>query len=38
VTVLNALDDDNKKRMIELLDKDAKSFMKVVDFSWEHVE
>jgi hypothetical protein len=38
LTVLNALDDENKQRMLELISADAKNFLKVVDFSWKNVE
>jgi len=38
LTVLNALDDENKQRMLELMAADAKNFLKVVDFSWKNVE
>jgi hypothetical protein len=38
LTVLNALDDENKQRMLELMSADAKNFLKVVDFSWKNVE
>lgn len=38
LTVLNALDDEHKQQMLELLSSNAKNFLKVVDFSWQHVE
>ena len=38
LTVLNALDNEHKERMKDLLDKNAESFLKVINFSWNNVE
>lgn len=38
LTVLNALDDDNKQRMVEMLNKSTQEFLKVVDFCWKQVK
>ena len=38
MTVFNALEDDNKKRMLDLLDSNAENFLKVVNFGWNSVE
>jgi hypothetical protein len=38
LTVLNALEEENKKRMVELLTKSTADFLKVVDFCWKNVK
>lgn len=38
LTVLRALEDDNKQKMLELLNSNIENFMKVVKFAWENVE
>lgn len=38
LTVLNALESDNKQRMVDLMSSNASEFMKVVDFAWKQVE
>lgn len=38
LTVLNALTDENKQRMLEVMGSNAAEFLKVVDFAWKQVE
>jgi len=38
LTVLNALDGENKQRMLDVMSSNAPEFLKVVDFAWKQVE
>lgn len=38
ITILNALTNENKKKMIDLLSASAESFLKIVKFGFEQVE
>jgi len=38
LTVMNALDAENKEKMIERMSQNAQEFLKVVDFAWKQVQ
>ncbi len=38
LTILNALEDDNKEKMIELLGSNSENFLKVVKFALDNIK